>query len=480
MICSSNNICQCNQTFYYYDATTNSCKPQGSYLATCSISYNCRVDKYLGCSNGRCSCISSYPAWSNGFDKCIVPAIYAGSCFQTSDCETSKFLICSNGTSCWCPSNLIAGKCDCPVRTYGNEMFWDGSTCTIALNNTKSCTNATTNYMCQTLTQGTTCSGLISFSCKCSSTEYFNNADNKCETLLTVNNTCTQADACDSTLGLICRSGLCNCNSTQFWKSSVSGCINFIAYNSGTCAADDQCDTNLVCKLSGSSCSCPNAVSNGKCDCPPRVYGSEYYWNVTYCVPAKAINSTCTSNYECQQLTQLTTCSGGICTCNTNCYFNSSQCVCCPSGYTLHRSSCFMISTTTLGNNCCNGFFCFGSGCSSLQVINSNTLTFFCGNNNKARVAILEETDALFPSFTSVFANDYYFDAYRNVSGSTDFYSYMTKGYYISGGGSNSPYWDLTGPAGENCARFKTGSGSREFKSHVCTDNKNWICEVVI
>ena len=142
MICSSYKICQCSSFFNYLSSASQSCIAQGKYLAACSIDYNCRVDRYLGCISGQCNCISAYPTWSNGFNKCIFPGTYSDICSATSDCSTSKSLVCSNGISCSCPTNLLAGKCDCPIRVNSYEMFWDGSTCTAALNNSQSCSRA--------------------------------------------------------------------------------------------------------------------------------------------------------------------------------------------------------------------------------------------------------------------------------------------------------------------------------------------------
>jgi hypothetical protein len=315
MICSSFNICQCSLSFYYFDSKTQTCNAQGSYLASCNIDYNCRVDLNLECVNSKCTCISSFPFWSIGFNKCIVPGNYSDTCFSASDCSTSKSLICGNGTSCSCPTNLLADKCDCPTRLSGSEMYWDGSICVSALSKNQSCS---ADYMCQTLTQATTC---ISGVCNCLSTEYFNNMNSKCESLLSINDTCTQSDACNRGNGLSCQFGVCKCNSTQFWQSS--NCVNFFTYNSGSCNSNDQCLGLLICKQSGASCNCGINVGNNKCDCPVPTSGKEYYWNGTYCVNANSLNQPCTNNYECQSLTQSTTCSGTKCSCSSSQYFNN-------------------------------------------------------------------------------------------------------------------------------------------------------------
>jgi hypothetical protein len=440
MVCSSYNICQCVSSYNYFNSASQSCIAQGTYLEACSIEYNCRVDFYLGCSNGQCNCISAYPTWSTGFNKCIVPGTYNDTCFATSDCSTNKFLVCNNGTSCSCPINLSAGRCDCPIRVTGNEMYWNGSTYTPVHNNTQSCLG---DYMCQKQTQGTSCSG---GTCKCSSTQFFNNIDFKCETLLIVNQTCLQSDACNSGLGLSCQFGLCKCNTTQFWKSTTQGCINFYNYGRGTCNNDDQCNNNLVCRTSSIIQACDCYSSNtptivGDCDCPAPVYGSEYYYNGSYCVPAKIINQTCSSSWQWQQKTQGLLCS--FCTCASQYVWNGTSCMTCLNGWNYHRGSCFRISSVST---------------SSIHTISTGTLQSGCYNLASTRLAILYNSDAS-SSFTSAFTNDVYFDAYRISGGSTLFNSYFTSGFSISTSGvPNQYYLSVTTGATDLCARFVIGS----------------------
>lgn len=463
MICSSFGICQCTQNFTYFNLPTQTCIAQGTYLSSCSIEYNCRVDKYLSCISGFCQCISAYPVWSSGYNKCIIPHSYSENCTATSDCATTVSLVCSTGTSCTCPLTLLSGKCDCPVRVSGNETYWNGAACTQALSNSQPCFNSSTNYMCQTLTQGTTCSGGF---CSCSSLQFFNITSNKCETLVSINGTCTQVNSCDASKGLSCQTSLCQCNSTQFWDFTSSNmCINRYSYNQGACASSDQCQPGLVCKLSGSGCNCSTvgSVANGKCDCPVPTYGNESYWNGTMCAPAKTFNQSCISSwrsYECQQITQGTLCSGNNCICNTSCTWNSTTCVCCSSGWFYHRGSCFIKN----------------SGCST--SFSSISVGADCNGPASTRLAILQNSDATFSSFVSKFANDYWFDAMRANNNSVVYYSSLTPGYSIT----YSSIWDLSSNLTDLCATFDLhDSNSLYFRFRNClTSTKNFICEYVM
>jgi hypothetical protein len=302
-------------------------------------------------------------------------------------------------------------------------------------------------------------------------------ANNECETLLIVNQTCSQSDACNTGLGLSCQTNVCKCSSAKFWKSSSIGCINFYDYSQGTCQDDNQCQNNLICRTSASiqACNCYTSgtqTSVGDCDCPAPVYGSEYYYNGSYCVPAKSLNASCGSNLQCQQITEKLFCISGICTCGANYLWNGTECITCMSGWTYHRASCFRVSSATSN---------------IIYYISTSTLRNGCYGETSSRLAILYNSDATSSSFTNSFANDYWFDAFR-AAGSTEFYSSFSTGYSISASGTpNQYYWDLMGSTAEQCARFVTGSTSwtgfsygfvtKQFKSRNCQDNKHWICE---
>ena len=332
-ICSGlNDTCQCNIT-QYFNSTAEKCENLSTLNDICSASINlCNSNIGLSCQSGYCKC-NSTQFWSNYTNSCKNPFGYNdGLCATNNQC--SQQLFCRlNRESCNCPTNVTFGKCDCPSRFNGSEYYWDGFNCTLALSYGQACSNESTRYMCQTFTQGTVCSG-PPFKCKCPTTQYFKNVANKCENFLSINETCQQLDACNHYLGLNCNSGdICQCNSTQFWDTLTNNCRNHFSYNQGTCTADDQCiGGNLICLKNGSSCNCPASVDVGKCDCPPRINGSEYYWNGFNCTHALDFNQTCvnttSSNYMCQTITEGTACvesyTGGPfkCFCNSTQYYN--------------------------------------------------------------------------------------------------------------------------------------------------------------
>ena len=102
----------------------------------------------------------------------------------------------------------------------GIEKYWNGSSCVNALGYGKSCTNSNE---CQHLTQNTTCPSSVPYKCQCSSTQYFNFINSKCEDLLSINEICTQIEAC--------KAGFC------FGKPLMCQCLpdEYFDFNTGQC-----------------------------------------------------------------------------------------------------------------------------------------------------------------------------------------------------------------------------------------------------
>ena len=91
---------------------------------------------------------------------------------------------------------------------------------------------------------------------------------------------------------------------------------------------------------------------------------------------------------------------------------------------------------------------------------------------------ILYDSDGAAGTFTIFFFyNDNWIDAFRNVTGSTIFYSFYTKGYVIFA--TTPSFWDLS--SSNQCFRFPKGAGA-DFKAHNCVDvpGKFILCEIVL
>jgi hypothetical protein len=135
---------------------------------------------------------------------------YGTSCNSSSHCNDDAGLTCPSATgTCNCPVSSSSIFCDCQ-RISNSEYYWNGSSCTGAKANSQICSNSSTNYMCQTLTQGTTCSNTSgAYKCECAYLKYYDNITNICTNQLSFNSTCSYDSQCQTTLGLSCNSGFC-------------------------------------------------------------------------------------------------------------------------------------------------------------------------------------------------------------------------------------------------------------------------------
>jgi hypothetical protein len=215
----------------------------------------------------------------------------------------------------------------------------------------------------------------------------------------------------------------------------------------------------LICKNSTYlSCSCPTTVSNDYYDCPTRFFAIESYCNGSYCVSAKSINESCSYSWQCEQLKGLScNATSGKCVCSSENIWNGTQCRTFPTSWTYHRGSCFRISSNVVLNLLGLNNTCYDE--IELQI---------CYDETTSRFAIIYDSDGRHPTFTDLFDDDYWIDAYRNVSTSTIFYSFYTN------------LWDLNDPS-RNCFRFDDDNGSIKFKDKTCADNnKKMICEIVL
>jgi hypothetical protein len=375
-------------------------------------------------------------------------------CDSSTPCSNPMICNLINGSSCNCPISIANGRCDCPTRVVGLEYYSNGNICVLALSYGNPCVG---NYMCQNLTQNTFCNNSV---CTCSSLKHFNSKQNSCIDQSLINQSCSLSTDCRVDLGLICVSGICQCDSTfQFWFGS--SCTNYLLYNDGTCTSDNQCFGNLICSLSGSSCNCPITIGNARCDCPTPVIGSEYYWNSnqSQCVIAGLFNEFCDyGNYTCQTLTQGTQCdlTTKICNCASPKIFRNGTCVECPIGWIFYRNSCFY------GNN--------NIKVQNPNAINATTLLDACDNQSTAKLAVLYIADIGNP-LLSVF-DKYFIDFFRLLSSDTAF----TSSNGLSSANGNPSDWVASWNTDELCCTWT----NQKFRSEKCGEIKPIICEIIL
>lgn len=171
----TNGICQCSAKQYFND-TTLECKNQTLANVACTNNHTCRTDLNLYCNNqGFCSCAAPFQFWKENTGpegNCSMYLYYGESaCAIDSDC--AQTLICNLNVAtnnCTCPIFSTSSSCDCP-RVVANETYWDPlvGKCVPASSFGQPCTS---NYMCQTFTQKTTCNS--SNLCDCVNGELVN------------------------------------------------------------------------------------------------------------------------------------------------------------------------------------------------------------------------------------------------------------------------------------------------------------------
>jgi hypothetical protein len=99
--------------------------------------------------------------------------------------------------------------CDC-ARSSNNEYYWNGNKCVVASSPGGSCSNSSTSYMCQTVTQGMICNNTSgSFKCECPYLKYYNIITNSCLNQVSINKTCSYDSQCQTSFQLSCFGGYC-------------------------------------------------------------------------------------------------------------------------------------------------------------------------------------------------------------------------------------------------------------------------------
>ena len=351
-VCSGNitasYTCQC-PNLKYFNVLNKKCENQIEMNDPCSQIDSCRSDLGLECINGKCNCGPLKPLW-DGFE-CVNTLTYnRGPCSSDNECNGN--LICqTNGASCNCPLSVTKSYCDCPIRSVGNEFYWNGFDCVPSNDFGESCTNK--NYECKTLTQGTLCTGTPgTYKCSCPQFQYFDLLLNKCTDQLLEGEVCSQLDACRNDLGLGCQEDVCVCvEPGQFWNDDE--CRDPYSYAEGPCWNNDQCSGNLICVYGEyTRCNCPINVDHG-CDCP-RYYGEESYWNGFDCVPAKEFGEICSETYECQTQTYF----------GTECVKDGNS--------TVYRCKCPELYYWNIDYDMCSNQLNEGSSCSQLDACRSD------------------------------------------------------------------------------------------------------------
>jgi hypothetical protein len=183
---------------------------------------------------------------------------------------------CSTSTQCISNAYCSSGICTCLSSYYFNTVTGACSALSIFGQGCASSVQCPTNMVC-TL-----------FQCVCTATTYY--VSPNCVSLISHGGACSITTLCDSTLGLVCSSSVCTCNTTQYWSTLANGtqvCANLRTLG-------QSCTTYTDCQNSATSVKC---ITN-LCECD----SSGYYLDqpTVTCLPLKSTGTICTATYNFQ------------------------------------------------------------------------------------------------------------------------------------------------------------------------------------
>ena len=197
---------------------------------------------------------------------------------------------------------------DCKPRILNHEKYWNNSSCIDALAYGQICTNLSSKDECQYMTHRTHCGGSKPYKCQCYLSEYFNIVNKTCENLLSINETCTQIDAC-KTGNCIGPPFKCQCQSIEFFNLTTNQCEIIIAPKTTEPSITTKTATTVDLQST-----CLRISTEGI-----------EMWNGSNCINALSYGFTCINSNQCQYLTQNTSCIGPLpnkCQCSLSLYFN--------------------------------------------------------------------------------------------------------------------------------------------------------------
>jgi hypothetical protein len=112
----------------------------------------------------------------------------------------------------------------------------------------------------------------------------------------------------------------CRCAANRYYNVYTGGCVALKTYNA-TCGARSECALNAYTQCA----SYGTPAGTKRCVCVPNF---AYYSTVTSaCAATKTYLGTCATSVECYQYTGLI-CSGGVCTCPTTQFYNTTSLAC--------------------------------------------------------------------------------------------------------------------------------------------------------
>ncbi|CAF3008844.1 unnamed protein product [Rotaria socialis] len=263
-------------------------------------SRSCDASRMLWCPAGTCLCLGDF-TWNATAQNCSCGQYqrwngivcqgygYFGDPCNSIPCRpTLKCTIVTNQT-CTTRQDI----CSCDNTTYLDTTSGSATIgqCIARLTYNSDCK---TNFDCQDWL-GLTCTEVSAGTqCQCSSTAYWNGLT--CVQNALGGEPCNTSIPCDTTRGLSCGSGICQCDPYNYWDNvTTSWCQKKKTY-AVSCQYDFQCNTtvNLSCPANSTGCNCYSTSYAYMCDCQA---GS--FWDGQRCTGQHSFNGTCPGQYAC-------------------------------------------------------------------------------------------------------------------------------------------------------------------------------------
>ncbi|RNA20844.1 prion-like-(Q N-rich) domain-bearing 25 [Brachionus plicatilis] len=374
-----NRLCQCESPKYY----TNKCVDLSKYGEKCVSRDNCDPSQDMICFGSICSCAPT-KYWNSESNKCVDRLTYGQTCYG-DQCKIRINLECSSLGVCLCIDNTFAAT----IRGSGAKLtlknnlefflsekyYWDDTV--------KECVAKKRYSLCTDLQyyDGSQCHDRVgefstcayddmcllpmfcsSSNCTCDIYYFFNATISNCQEQHFPEGVCSSNHHCREDKLLLCDAGTCKCPTGHSWSSTSQICK--LTYSFGTCSQSSDCNSNeeLAC-ATNTNCNCPNTSTINHCDCY-RDLTKEMYWDASTskCVDALVFGGSCSDDYQCKTMIELTKCIDEKCDCEQVGGFASwNQCKKCEDGDYYYNDKCYFFSIASdtksredAKNNCDN------------------------------------------------------------------------------------------------------------------------------
>ncbi|CAF1503612.1 unnamed protein product [Adineta ricciae] len=320
---------------YWMSIPKSISQPYLLYGESCYMnSRSCDETRLLWCPAGTCICTSNFK-WNATIQNCTCGA---GSTYNGFRCQglgyygdPCTYVGCHATLTCTQVANqtYTTGQfiCVCDNATYLDTISGSATVgqCVPRLPYNSSCLAETD---CQDWL-GLQCLNMSGSSrCGCDPlTSYWDPSAGICKSKVLGWDPCNSSVPCDTTRGLTCVSGYCECDAYSFWDNVTTKYCQTLKTYAVTCQYDFQCNqtVNLSCPSTSTGCNCYATSYAGMCDCQ---LGN--FWDGLRCTPVHIFNGTCPGQYACSSNL---VCYLGHCICPGNMQWGvvtAGQCDCAP------------------------------------------------------------------------------------------------------------------------------------------------------